>query len=233
MYKISQELKTYSSNSKAEFFPRFFKTAKGEYGYGDKFLGITVPDCRKVAKKYINEEVKEVIQLLHSEWHEERLTALLILVLQFNKAKDDINQQAKIFNLYLENTKYINNWDLVDLSCSYIVGKYLLKKDKSILYKLANSTDLWEKRISIVSTFEFIRNKEYADTFKIAEILLNDKHDLIHKAVGWMLREVGKRCGSDVLESFLLKYYKQMPRTMLRYSIEHFDLSKKAFYMAK
>lgn len=188
-----------------------------------------MPDIRKVAKEYQDLPLKESIKLLKSPIHEERLFALLIIVLKFRKAKTEA-QKKDIYNAYLANTKYINNWDLVDLSCHEIVGGFLLNRSKKELYDLSKSKSLWERRISIVSTYKFIRNGRFKDTLKIAGILLKDSHDLIHKAVGWMLREVGKR-DLEVLESFLNVYYKSMPRTMLRYSIERFTENKRLRYL--
>jgi 3-methyladenine DNA glycosylase AlkD len=209
---------------------RFFKTGFGQYGEGDIFLGIVVPNTRIVAKKFSDLPLYEIKKILYSRVHEERLCALLLLVEKFNKAND--LEQKKIFDFYIKNAKQANNWDLVDLSAPKIVGKYLLDKSKTILYKFAKSKNLWEKRISIVSTYTFIKAGEYKDTFKIAEILMNDKHDLIHKAVGWMLREVGKISQKDE-EKFLQKYYKKMPRTTLRYAIEKFPEEKRIKYLAK
>ena len=227
---------------KAKLLSRFFKTGKGEYGEEDIFLGIVVPEQRKIAQKYIELSLPEIQKLLSSKIHEHRLTALIILTLQYKKAEKDNKQNQSatvktkedIFNLYLNNTKYINNWDLVDISAPNIVGNYLLNKDskdRSILYKLAKS-HLWDKRISILATFAFIRNNQFEDSLKLAEILLNDKYDLIHKATGWMLREIGKR-DQSVEEEFLNKHYQTMPRTMLRYAIEKFDEKKKKYYMGK
>ncbi|MEM2131084.1 MAG: DNA alkylation repair protein, partial [Candidatus Woesearchaeota archaeon] len=198
----------------------------------DLFLGLNVPEQRKIAKKYKELSINDLQELLNSKFHEHRLIALLILIEKYNKLKKDI-EKKQIIDFYLKNTKNINNWDLVDLSCHKILGDYLLDKDRTILYKLAKSSDLWEKRISIISTFAFINNKEYETTFKIAEILLNDRHDLIHKAVGWMLREIGKRISIEKEEEFLKKYYKKMPRTMLRYAIERFDEKKRKYYLKK
>ena len=175
-----------------------------------------------------NISIDEAAQLLKSKFHEQRLLALLILIALFKKAN---NQDKKaIYNLYLDNTKYINNWDLVDLSAQYIIGTYLHKADKQPIYKLAESEILWERRISIMATFYFIRHNEFTDSLRISKILLHDKHDLIHKAVGWMLREIGKR-DIKVEEEFLKKYYKQMPRTMLRYAIEKFPQAKRKKYL--
>jgi len=222
---LKEELERNKDAEKAKVYSRFFKTGKGEYGEGDLFLGLSVPKQRKIAKNYIDLNLDEIQELLLSKIHEHRLVALMILIFKYKK-----NFDKEIVDFYLQNTKNINNWDLVDLSAYQILGHYLLDKDKSILYKLAKSDNLWEKRISIISTYEFIKNNKFEDTLEISEILLNDKHDLIHKAVGWMLREVGKR-NLETEEEFLKKYYKQMPRTMLRYSIEKFWEEKRKFYL--
>ncbi len=214
--------------AKAKHLSRFFKTGKGEYGEGDVFLGIVVPLQRQLSRKYQDLNLKDLQTLLFSKVHEYRLTALIILVLKFNKA--DEKEQKEIVDFYLKNTKKINNWDLVDLSCHHILGKYFFNKDRKIFYKLARSENLWEKRISVISTFDFIRNNQFEDSLKIAEILLHDKHDLIHKAVGWMLREVGKR-DLKTEEEFLKKHYKKMPRMMLRYAIEKFPEEKRQWYL--
>lgn len=226
--KIRKSLHRYASQQKAKILQRFFKTGKGEYGEGDKFIGVVVPDTRKVAKLHSNLPLTDCIKLLKSEIHEERLLSLLILIQKFEKA--DLILKDKIFKVYLANTKYINNWDLVDLSAPNVVGAYLLDKSRNILRSLAKSKSLWERRIAIVSTHFLIRNKQYKDTLKIAEMLLKDNHDLIHKAVGWMLREVGKR-ELRPLEKFLSKHKKVMPRTMLRYAIERFPESKRKSYL--
>lgn len=210
---------------------RFFKCGKGEYGEGDKFLGVIVPAQRKIAKKYCGKiDLKDVEKLISDEFHEARLTAFLILVEKFCKA--DSETKKLIYNFYLKNAKYVNNWDLVDLTAPKIAGEYLLGKDREILYKLAKSKSLWERRIAILATYAFIRNEQFEDAFKISEILLDDKHDLIHKAVGWMLREVGKRNQPEE-EKFLKKHFRSMPRVMLRYAIERFDEKKKKFYLGK
>jgi len=228
--KIRRELKGLSNPEKKKVMQRFFKTGKGEYGEGDVFLGLTVPEQRKVAKKYVDISIDDVQKLLNSKIHEHRQVALIILIEKFKKSDD--KERKKIFEFYLKNTDRVNNWDLVDISAPKIVGGYLLNNDRKVLYSLAESEILWERRISIVSTYAFIKNSDFGDTLDIAEILLDDKHDLIHKAVGWMLREVGKK-NQSVLESFLKKYHKVMPRTMLRYSIERFDKKKREFYMKK
>ncbi|MDD3386374.1 MAG: DNA alkylation repair protein [Candidatus Pacebacteria bacterium] len=221
---IIKELQSKRDKKRAAILSRFFKTGKGEYGEGDIFLGIVVPVQRIIAKKYVDIPFRDIQKLLNSKIHEYRLTGLLILV----EKKD----KEKVFDFYLKNTKNINNWDLVDLSAPKIIGDYLNNKKREILYSLAVSDNLWERRISIVSTFSFIKNNDFKETIKIAEILLNDKHDLIQKAVGWMLREVGKR-DKDIEKDFLDKYYRNMPRTMLRYSIEKFSPKEKEFYMKK
>lgn len=228
--QLIADFKKLSNPIQAKNLSRFFKTGKGEYGEGDIFLGIKVPEQRELVRKYYKDlKIKDAEELLRSKIHEHRLTALLILVAKYKKADQD--GKKKVFDLYLKNTKFINNWDLVDLSSRDIIGNYLLDKDKKILYKLAKSKDLWEKRISIISTFEFIRYHKFDDVLKIAEILLHDKHDLIHKAVGWMLREMGKR-SQEIEEEFLEKHCKEMPRTMLRYAIEKFDEKKRKHFMA-
>ncbi|MDO8658403.1 MAG: DNA alkylation repair protein [Candidatus Levybacteria bacterium] len=231
MYKnIEKDLLTLKNPKKAKILQRFFKTGKGEYGEGDIFLGITVPQQRIIAEKYIDTTLIELQNLLSSKIHEYRLISLLILINKYKKSGE--TGKKEIFDFYLKNTKYINNWDLVDLSAPNIVGEYLLNKNKSVLYKLAKSKNLWDRRIAIISTYPFIKNNNFDNTLKISEILLDDKHDLIQKAVGWMLREIGKR-NQKKEEEFLQKYYKTMPRTMLRYAIERFDENKRKFYLNK
>jgi len=226
---IKKDLQKLANPKQAEILQRFFKTGKGEYGEGDIFLGIKVPEQREVAKKY-DLTLEEIQDLLSDKVHEYRLTALFILVNKYKKS--DKKNKKEIFDFYLKNTKSINNWDLVDLSAPNIVGDYLLDKDKSILYKLAKSDNLWEKRIAVLATFAFIKDNQFEDAFKISEILLKDNHDLIHKAVGWMLREIGKR-NLEAEERFLNNHYKKMPRTMLRYAIERFPESKRKYYLKK
>jgi len=224
-----QQLKKLANPTKAVGVARFFKTGKGEYGEGDVFLGIAVPQIRIVAKQCKDLSLKEIEKLLQSKIHEERLLGLIILVNQFKKADED--KQKQIFDLYLSNTKYINNWDLVDCSAEYIIGGYLVNRSKTILKKLAQSTSIWKKRIAIMATFQFIKQKQHEHTFIIAKILLKDDRDLIHKAVGWMLREVGKRISEAIEETFLQQHYQQMPRTMLRYAIERFEEKKRKKYL--
>jgi 3-methyladenine DNA glycosylase AlkD len=228
--RIKDDLSQLGNPAKAKALSRFFKTGKGQYGEGDVFLGIPVPEQRKVAKRYLSLPLEDLQQLLRSEIHEHRLTALLILVHQYGKADDA--EKAEIFSFYLKNTGYINNWDLVDLTAPKIVGDYLINKDTSILYRLAKSNNLWEKRIAILATFTFIRNDNFGDALRISELLLQDKHDLIHKAVGWMLREIGKR-DQATEERFLSKHHTQMPRTMLRYAVEKFSVNKRKLYLSK
>lgn len=227
---IKHDLQRLANPKKAKILSGFFKTGKGQYGEGDIFLGITVPEQRKTAKKYTSLTLGEIQELLSSGIHEHRLTALFVLIDKYKKS-DSVGKK-EIFEFYLNNTKKINNWDLIDLSAEKILGAYLLEKNKSILYKLAKANNLWEKRIAVLSTFQFIKNNKFEDTFKIAELLLNNNHDLIHKAVGWMLREIGKR-NQAAEEQFLKKHYKEMPRTMLRYAIERFDENKRRFYFGK
>jgi 3-methyladenine DNA glycosylase AlkD len=226
--KMSERLRSYASEKKATVLQGFFKTGPGEYGEGDVFLGVVVPDIRRVAKEFQAAPIREVIKLLKSEIHEERLLALLMLVHAF--AKGDAASQKTIYDLYLNHTRYINNWDLVDLSAPNIVGAYLMDRSRKPLYTLAKSGDLWERRIAILSTFAFIKENDHRDALRIAAMLLNDDHDLIHKAGGWMLREVGKRDLSTA-ESFLKQHYKNMPRTMLRYAIERFPEGKRQRYL--
>ena len=212
----------------AEHSQRFFKTGKGQYGEGDIFLGIRVPVLRKIAKKFRRISLAEVSKLLESKFHEERLLSILMLVNLFKSGDED--DQELIYELYLDKTKFINNWDIVDISAGNIVGAFLFEKDKAPLYRLVFSENLWERRIAIVATFYFIRNDEFDDTLKIAEILFTDKEDLIHKAVGWMLREVGKRV-IEIEEEFLEEHYLKMPRTTLRYAIERFPETRRKMYL--
>jgi 3-methyladenine DNA glycosylase AlkD len=213
---------------KANVLQRFFKTGPGEYGEGDIFYGIVVPLQRSIAKKYKDLALADIKVLLDSPVHEERLIGLMILVEQVKKAGE--LKRKEIFNFYHKNRKRINNWDLVDLTADRISGSYLFDKDKSILYRLAESDNIWERRIAVMSTFHFIKNNSFDDALGISEKLLNDKHDLIHKAVGWMLREIGNR-DLNTEEGFLLKHYKNMPRTMLRYAIEKFPEPKRQAYL--
>lgn len=229
MKEISSTLRSYARPDKAAFLPTFFKTGPGQYGEGDQFIGVMVPDCRKVALKFLHAEMKQLEPLLESKTHEERLVALLILVEKFKKAKTEKEQNA-VVKFYLDHLQGVNNWDLVDLTADKILGSYLLNKKRSLLYEFALSNNLWKRRMAVVSTFAFIRNNQFADTFKLCEQLMNDKHDLMHKACGWMLRETGKR-DEKALELFLHAHYKKMPRTMLRYAIERLPERKRKAYL--
>jgi len=226
--EIKERLRKLGSQKKAEASKRFFKTGPGEYGEGDVFLGITVPQLRKLAREYCQMTPAEAEELLRSAIHEQRLLALLILVHKASKGDESIKKS--ICALYLNNTQFINNWDLVDASAQHIVGPNLMNKSKRPLYRLAKSKNMWERRIAIMSTFHFIRQHDFSETLKIAEILMSDKEDLIHKAVGWMLREVGKR-DLKTEEAFLNRCYQKMPRTMLRYAIEKFPATKRERYL--
>ena len=228
--QLEKELQKSGNPSKAKIYSRFFKTGKGGYGEGDVFIGLTVPEQRALAKKYVNLSITDVEKLLSNKIHEYRLTGFFILTYKFEKA--DEKEKEKIVDFYLRNKHCANNWDLIDCVADKILGRYLFDKKKDVIYELAKSSSLWDRRIAIISTFYFIKNNKFDDTLRISEILLDDKHDLIHKAVGWMLREVGKK-DQNIEEEFLLKYYKIMPRTMLRYAIEKFDSEKRQFYLRK
>ncbi len=227
--KLSKTLRDLADPIIAEHSQRFFKTGKGEYGEGDRFLGIRVPIIRKQAKKYKEMVVEEIQKLLKSPFHEERLCALLLLVNRF--ARGDEMERIAIYQLYLYNTQYINNWDLVDSSAHHIVGAHLEEKDKKPLHKLARSGALWERRIAIISTYHFIKLHQFDEALDISKQLLADKEDLIHKAVGWMLREIGKR-DAGVEKDFLKPHYQAIPRTMLRYAIERFPERERKKYLA-
>ncbi len=234
--QLEKDLSAAKNPKQAKQLQRFFKTAPGEYGHGDIFLGIKVPAQRKICEKYINLNFTEIQKLLNSKIHEHRFCALIILISKYQKASDA--EKKKIFNFYIKNSLKINNWDLVDVSAPKIIGEYLLNKNpsaklrtsKAILYKLANSKNLWQKRIAILATLTFIKNNQFSDCLKISKILLKDRHDLIHKAVGWMLREIGKRNKKVEIE-FLNNYAHKMPRVMLRYAIEKFAILEKEVYL--
>ena len=229
---VEKEMKKLGNKEKAKILSGFFKTGKGEYGEGDVFLGVMVPVSRKIAVKYGEMPLSEIDILLKNKFHEIRLVGVFILVHKYKKFKNT-EEKKLIVDFYLAHAKYINNWDLVDLSSHYILGNYLKNKNRKILLTLANSKNVWEKRIGIMSTFAFIYSGESEWTFKIVKILMKDKHDLIKKACGWMLREVGKRVSEKELCNFLDIYYKHMPRTMLRYSIERLPEKKRLFYLKK
>ena len=227
--KIKNELKQLGSPAQARVLRRFFKTGPCEYGEGDLFRGIKIPVLRKLVKAYQGIPLAAVQELLTSAFHEDRMLALLVLVAQYAKA--DAAAKKHLYTMYLRNTRFINNWDLVDATAPHIAGHYLMDKSRKPLYRLARSEMLWERRIAIIATFYYIRQNEFDDTLKIAGMLIEDPHDLIHKAAGWMLREVGKR-DLQAEEQFLKIHYNQMPRTMLRYAIERFPEAKRRKYLA-
>jgi len=232
---IKNALMQFFDPEKAEVLPRFFKTGKGEYGEGDVFMGISVPNVRKVAKECRGASIQLIEQLLNDEVHECRACGLFILTEQFKKSKRDEERKA-IYEFYLSHTERINNWDLVDLSCYVIVGGYLKDKPRDILYQLLDDSLLWNKRIAVVSCWAFIRNHDFEDIFRLTEQLLSAEskpHDLMQKACGWMLREVGKRGGLEQLEAFLEQHAATMPRTMLRYAIEKMSAEERLYYMNK
>ena len=226
--QISKILRRLAKPEIAEHSQRFFKTGEGEYGEGDQFLGIRVPILRQQVKNFRETPLQEIQSLLKSSFHEERLFSLLLLVHKFARANDE--EKSAIYRLYMRNTRYINNWDLVDSSAHHIVGVYLEGRDRGVLHDLAHSDNLWERRIAIISTFQFIRNNQFEDTLSLSRQLLYDREDLIHKAVGWMLREIGKRDVS-IEKEFLKSHYQQMPRTMLRYAIEKFPEPERKKYL--
>lgn len=227
---VLSELQSIGSSEKAVHLSRFFKTGPGQYGEGDRFLGVMVPYSRAIAKANKAMPLEEVQLLLESPWHEARLCALLILVYRFKERKITEEEREQIYSFYIKNARRCNNWDLVDLSCRDIVGEYLVDKDRSILYRLADSENLWEQRIAIVATWAFIRRSDFNDTLALAERLMAHKHDLMHKAVGWMLREVGKK-DRETLTNFLEKNATQLPRTTLRYAIEHYPESQRQYFL--
>lgn len=227
---ILSELRSVGSAEKAVHLSRFFKTAPGQYGEGDLFLGVVVPQTRSIAKENKTAPLEELQKLLDSPWHEARLCALLILVLRYKDRKTTQEDRDNIYRFYLKNTRRCNNWDLVDLSCRDIVGEYLVDKDRSPLYRLAESDNLWEQRIAVVSTWAFIRRSDFTDILTLAEYFITHKHDLMHKAVGWMLREVGKR-DRDTLTDFLERFATRLPRTSLRYAIEHYPEDQRQYFL--
>ena len=227
---ITNKLQALSDAEKREIFPKFFKAGKGEYGEGDRFLGVTVPNIRAIAKLHKDISIEEIRELIQSEWHEVRLCALIIMV-EKSKKKDEALRK-ELFNLYLSQTKRINNWDLVDLSCRFIIGEYLLDKSRDILYQLAQSSLLWDNRIAIVSTYAFIRKGQLEDTYALSDLMMQHPHDLMHKAIGWMLREAGKR-DPERLYDYVMSHRADMPRTMLRYAIEKFSPKERTILMKR
>lgn len=224
---LKRTVRKQSNPEKGKFLQRFFKTGKGEYAEGDIFAGITVPVSRKISRQFKNLSLNDLSKVIKSKIHEERLIALFILVGRMQKANE--KEREKIYKFYLKNLKYINNWDLVDLSADKIIGEYLFDKKRELLFKLVKG-NLWERRIAVLSSFNFIKKNDYSTTLKICKLLLTDKEDLIHKATGWMLREIGKR-DLKTEEDFLKLYYKKMPRTMLRYAVEKFPERKRKSYL--
>lgn len=227
---VADQLRKHADPHYARILAWFFKTGEGGYGQGDRFLGLRVPRVRDVARRCRTLPFDEVLKLLHSEFHEQRLAALVIWCLQFPRA--DAEERKRIYRAYLDNTRFINNWDLVDVSAEHIIGAYLDGRDRGILLRLAGSANLWERRIAMVSTFHPLRRGDVGPTLAIARRLLSDKHDLIHKAVGWLLREVGKR-DRRRLDAFLDRHAAQMPRTMLRYAIERHSAEQRQAYLAR
>ncbi len=227
---ILDDLKSIADREIAEHSQTFFKTAKGEYGEGDRFLGVRVPKVRLIAKKYSHLSLEQLDAIISSEFHEVRLCALVILVERYQKTSN-LKERDEIYRYYIKRFKYINSWDLVDTSCHKIVGAHLEDRNRDVLYKWARSRDLWTRRISIVSTFWFIHLNDLDDSYRLAEALIPDEHDLIHKAVGWVLRECGKK-DFRRLEKFINKHVHQMPRTMLRYAIEKFPERKRKAVLA-
>jgi 3-methyladenine DNA glycosylase AlkD len=223
-----KDLRCLANKEKARILQCFFKTGPGEYAEGDVFLGITVPQIRKIACRHCDLGFKETLILLSSEIHEDRLLALLLLIRRYSKSS--LKGKKAMYDAYLRHTRFINNWDLVDLSASHIVGDFLLDKEKTPLLRLAQSRNLWRRRIAVIATFHFIRNNSFDTTFVLASVLLDDKEDLIHKALGWMLREIGKR-DREAEKEFLRTYYKKIPRTMLRYAIERFPEPERLAYL--
>ena len=231
MHRVQIELRKLAKPEKIPIYKNFFKTGKGEYGEGDEFIGVTVPNSRKVAKANVDISYEDLIYIIKSIIHEDRLCALIILVYKFEKAKTE-KEKKRVVDFYLKYHLYGNNWDMVDVVSPKILGPWLINREKSLLYEYAHSSNLWERRIAVLTTFHFIRQGKFENTIKISEMLLNDKHDLIHKAVGWMLREMGKQDQKELVD-FLNKHYSNMPRTMLRYSIERLPDQLRKNYLVK
>jgi 3-methyladenine DNA glycosylase AlkD len=228
---VAKSLRKLARPERAKVSSRFFKTGKGEYGEGDVFIGVSVPDSRRIVRQFTSLPLKEVEKLLKSKIHEERLVGVLIMVSKYRAKKADQSERRQVFRCYIKNLRCINNWDLVDTSAEHIVGAHLKSADRGLLRKLARSKNLWYRRVAIMSTFHFIRHGDFTETLKLAESLLRDEHDLIHKAVGWMLREVGKR-DQDREADFLDRWATEMSRTMLRYAIEKFPPEQRRHYLS-
>lgn len=230
---VKNALMRYASDSDALFLQRFFKTGEGQYGAGDVFIGVRVPMTRKVCIEFKDLPLVEIKVLLQSPVHEHRLAAVLLMTYQFERAQEV--EQKRIFDAYLValDQGYINNWDIVDTSAEFIVGEYLWARSRKLLYELAKSKDVWHRRVAVLSSFAFIKKGDPSTTLELAEVLLHDPHDLIQKAVGWMLREIGKRIDRQILLDFLERHATAMPRTMLRYAIEHLTIEQKMYFMKK
>jgi len=229
---VQKALRAKARSEKAVLLKSFFKTGPGQYGEGDLFIGVTMPEIRKIVRLHSGLSFSEIRKLLKSPVHEERLTALLMLVQRYQLAATEAEKRL-LFNFYTAHLRWINNWDLVDSSAHHIVGAHLEKKERALLRRLARSGNLWERRVAIVATWHYIRKGDARETYRLALLLLNDPHDLLHKAVGWMLRETGKHCSAHALEAFLESHATRMPRTMLRYAIERFPERKKRFYLTR
>ena len=226
---VRRDIRAEANSDDAVHLQRFFKTGPGEYGEGDRFLGLRVPALRRLARTHRSLPVADTLTLLASKWHEERLLALLLLIGHYTRG--DAAGKQLVYDAYLTNTRHINNWDLVDASAEHIIGPHIAPDDPAVLERLAGSADVWERRIAMLATFHWIKRREFGPALRIAERLVNDRHDLIQKAVGWMLREIGKRDGK-VERAFLREHYRTMPRTMLRYAIEKFPEPERLRYMA-
>ena len=226
--EVRKALRVYADEEKANFYPRFFKAGKGEYAEGDKFIGVTVPNQRKVARQFRTIPLREVKRLIRDPIHEHRLTGLLILVEHFQRADED--HQEAIVDFYIDHLECVNNWDLVDATAHKILGTWLVDRDRELLYELAESDHLWSERASVIACLPLIKLQDYDDILRLSEHFLDHPHDLIHKAVGWMLREAGKQ-DRAVLEAFLKQHYQRMPRTMLRYAIEKLPEKKRKAYL--
>jgi 3-methyladenine DNA glycosylase AlkD len=228
---LQAEVAALASPERAKANTAYFKTGPGQYGEGDQFAGLTLPQMRSLVKKYRDLGIDDCEELLHSPLHEERMLALLLLVQRCRAKRTGQSARERIYGLYLTNTSYVNNWDLVDVSAPYIVGPFLQDRPRDVLLRLAASELVWDRRIALLATFHFIKQSDCSDALRVAEALMGDKHDLIHKAMGWMLREVEKRCGHSTLTTFLDKHAATMPRTALRYALERFDPQERAHYM--